>query len=345
MSATSEANSLGSFFALGVQAAKGTAATTLYKALATVSGLAPIFSDREAPLEHPAPSGSRNTRRKTATKHPNYLAGAKATFLLRPKFIVPALQAAGFVVNTTNNTTHYTHVCTLATGATHKWMTAAWNVDETDGAFVTRGVDLRATALNLAVSPEQIEANLTLRGLTIEPMSGSPTYVSEASDEIVPWLGARTTLSVNGYSIVERVRNIEFGIENTLREDDTALWEPAITNLPQQSIDVSLGLTNVNISDDIAEALWYGAANGSTVSTAAATGAISVKWESEADISGAAVPYSVQIALPSVEWIADPESFEANGDNFIAPSLTAYMLDDQGGEPITITVINDVASY
>lgn len=345
MSATSEANSLGSFFALGKQTTKGTAATTLYKALATVSGLAPAFSDREAPLEHPSPSGSSlNTRRKSATKHPNYLAGAKATFLAHPKFIVPSLLAAGFSV-TTSGSGPYTHTCVLATGPAHKWLTAAWNVDETDGAFVTRGVDMRATSFNMAVSPEQIECTLALRGLKVEPMSGTPTYVTEAIDEIVPWLGARTTLSVNGYDIVERIRNIEFAVDNAMREDDNAIWEPIVTSLPQQSIDISLALTNVNISDDIAEALWYGAAGGTAVDTTPVTGAIDVIWESENDISGAAVPYSIQISIPSVEWMADPESFEANGDNFIAPSMTAYMLDDTGSAPITVVVVNDVSAY
>lgn len=345
MSATSEANSLGSFFALGVQSALNTPATTLYKALATVSGMSPSFRDREAPVEHPSPSGSAlNTRRKSSTKHPNYMGGAKATFLLRPKFIVPAFVAAGFNFVSSGSGPSYTHTGTLATGALHKWLTAAWNVDETDGAFVTRLSDARATALGLSVSPEQIQASLTMSGLTLAPMSGSPTYVSEVADEIVPWRGARTTLTINGYSVVERVRGIEFNVDNTLREDDNAIWEPNLVGLGQQSIDISMAFSGVNISDDIAEALWYGASGGTAVDTSPATGAISVRWESEDNIPSETVPYSLSIAIPSVEWMADPDSFEANGDAFIAPSMTAYMLDG-GGAPITVTVVNDVASY
>lgn len=346
MSATSEANSLGSFFALGKQASKGTAATALQKALATVSGMAPIMADRESPLEHPSPSGSSlATARKTYTKHPTYLAGAKATFLLHPKFLPMALLAAGFSISTSGSSPTYTHACTLATSAAHKWMTAAWNVDESDAAFVMRGVDLRATQFGMSINPEQIECNMTLRGLKIEPMSGSPTYTSEVVDEIVPWLGARTTLSINGYAVVERVRGIELNIENTLREDDRAIWEPALTGLGQQNIDISMAFNEVNISDDIAEALWFGASGGSTMDITPITGAISVSWTSEDNISGGASPYSVAIAIPDVEWMYDPESFEANGDDYIAPSMTAYMVNRSGSAPITITVVNDVASY
>jgi hypothetical protein len=346
MSASSEANSLGSFFALGKQTTKGTAATALQRALATASGLMPIMADRESPLEHPSPSASvLNTRRKTYTKHPSYLAGAQATFLCHPKFLPMALMGAGFTITSAGTSPVYTHTCVLATGAAHRWMTAAWNVDETDGAFVTRGVDMRATQFGMSISPDQIECNMTMRGLKVEPMSGSPTYTAEVIDEIVPWLGARTTLSVNGYAIVERVRSIEFSIENTLREDDRAVWEPALTGLSQQNIDISMAFNEVNISDDIFEALAYGAANGTAMDITPITGAIDVRWQSEDNIPTGASPYSVQIAIPDVEWMYDPESFQASGDDFIAPSMTAYMVNRSGSAPITVTVVNDVASY
>lgn len=342
MSATSEANSLESWFGLGKQSVKGTAATTYYKTLATVSSIGATYDEREAPLEHPAAS-TRATARKTATKRPSYMSNAKATFLLRPKFIVPALLAAGFQVSTTNNSTYYTHVCTLGAASAHKWMTAAWSVEESDAAFINRGVDMRATSLNLAVTPEQIEASIELRGLTLNPMSGSPTYVTEQADEIVPWMLTRTTLTMNSYTISERIRSMEFAVANTLREDDRAVGETVRTNLAQQSIDISMAFGEVNISDDIYEAFHFGASGGSTVDLDAVTGAIDLKFTSVDNISGAAVPYSIQIAIPSVSWTMDTEG-EANGDGLITTGLTAYMIDDSS-TPITITVNNNVTSY
>jgi len=342
MSATSEANSLESWFALGKQAAKGTASTTLYKTLATVSSIGATYDEREPPLEHPA-AATRATARKSAIKRPSYMSNAKATFILRPKFIVPALLAAGFQVSTTNNTTHYTHVCTLGSSAAHKWMTAAWSVEESDGAFTPRGVDMRATSLNLAVSPDQIEGSIELRGLTLNPMSGSPTYVTEQADEIAPWNMTRTTLSMNSYAVVERIRSMEFAVANTMREDDRAIGETARTALAQQSIDISLAIGEVNISDDIYEAFHYGASAGSTVDLDAVTGAIDILFESDDNISGASVPYSLQLAIPSVSYTMDTEP-EASGDELITVGLTAYMIDDSS-TPITITVVNNVASY
>lgn len=343
MSANSNAPSLGSFFALGKQGAKGTAATALIKALATVSAMALEFDERDSVFEHPAPSTNRATARKQNVLRTGYLATAEVTTLLHPKFLGMSLLAAGFQVATSGTSPVYTHVFTLGTSAQHRWMTGAWNVDETDGAFVSRMVDGRATALGFNATPDQIEHTLTMRGLTLEPMSGSPTYTNETSEEIVPWLGARTTLTVGGYTISERIRGVNFQVENTLREDDKALWETARTDLPQQSIDISCEFSDVNISDDLYEAMVYGAANGTTVSLAALTGAIDIKWQSAANIPSGASPYSLQIAMPSVSWSFSGAP-QASADDLITMGLTAYMIDNVT-TPITVTLVNDVASY
>jgi hypothetical protein len=343
MSATSSAGSLGSFFALGKQAAKGTAATALFKALATTSYLANEFEERDSVFEHPAAVAGRNTAVKSPLLRTGYLVTAEVATMLHPKFIGMSLLASGFAVVTTGTSPDFTHVFTLTTGALHKWMTCAWNVDETDGAFVTRGVDCRATAFGLNATPTEIEHTLTMSGLTLEPMSGSPTYTSEVSDEIVPWLGARTTLTVGGYAVVERVRGVNFQIENSLRSDDPALWEIARVDLPQTSIGATCEISDINISDDIYEALVYGAANASSVSLAAITGAIDIKWTSASNIPTGAVPYSLQIAMPSVSWSMSSAP-QASADDMITVGLTATMVDNVA-TPLTITLVNDVASY
>lgn len=342
MAATSEANSLESWFALAKQANKGTAATAFFKALATVSRLGATYDEREAPLEHPAVT-TRATARKSNVKRTSYLAGAAVTGILHPKFVVPLLLANGFQVVTTDDTTHYTHVCTLGSATNHKWMTAAWNVEANDGAFVNRGKDMRGTSLNFSVSPDQIEYSGEFRGLTLEPMSGSPTYTSEASAEIVPWLMTRTTMTMNATDITERIRSMELAITNTLREDDRAIGESERTALPQQNIDISIALGEINISAALFNTFHYGASNGTSVVLNGVSGALDIKFASENNISGAAVPYSMQIAIPSLGYTMDGEP-EASGDDLITLGLTAYMIDDVA-TPITITVINDVSAY
>jgi hypothetical protein len=342
MAASSEANSLESWFALGKQSAKGTPATALFKALATVSALGATYDEREAPLEHPAVA-SRATARKVNTKRTSYMSNAKVTGILHPKFIVPLFLAAGFQAVTTNNTTHYTHVLTLGSSLLHKWMTAAWNVESTDGAFVNRGSDMRATSLNLAIDPEQIEYSAELRGLVLAAMSGSPTYTGENPAEIVPWLMTRTTMTMNATSISERIRSMEFAVENTLREDDRAVGEAVRVNLAQQNIDISMALGEINISAALYNTFHFGSAAGTSVVLAGVSGALDIKFAAESNIAGAPVPESLQIAIPSLGYTMDGEP-EASGDDLITLDLTAYMIDDSA-TPITVTVVNNVASY
>ena len=345
MSATSEASSLEAFFAIGIQSSKGTAATTLYKGLATVSALEPIVSYRDNRTEHPAAASVwLRTGYQTIT---NVLSGARVTFALRPKMIVPVLQAFGYQVSTADNTTYYTHTLTQGTNAQHKWATIAWSVPDSDGAFVTRGVDMRGTTLSIEVSTDEIICTAEFRGLTIEPMSGSPTYVTEQTDEMVPWLGARTTMSagISGstYSIVERIRGMTINVENVLREDDRALWEPTQTTLSRESHDVNYSLTDINMSDSVYEALVYGSNGGTSVSTAVRTGDINVYWESADNISGAATPYRFSIDTPAVQVIYDEGSAEANGTDIMTVSATANVIGT--GTPVSIEVDNNVASY
>lgn len=345
MSATSEANSLESWFAIGVQSAKGTAATTLYKTLATTSGLRPIFDQRDDRAEHPAANSV--WARTTARTLTGYLAGGSVTFALRSKFIVPTLMAFGYQNTPTNNTTYYTHSLVQGSNANHKWVTLAWNVADSDGAYVIRAVDCRGTSLSVAASTDEIICTAEFRGLTLEPMSGSPTYVDEQADEIVPWEGARTTLDagVSGseYSIVERIRGATIDITNTLREQDKALWEATRTTLQREVHDLTYSFSEVNLSDSVYEAFAFGSDGGTSVSLSPRVGDVNVYWESTDNISGAAVPYRFSIDTPSMDFLMDEGSVQANSTDIVTADLTAAIVGS--GTPATFEVDNDVASY
>lgn len=343
MSATSEANSLGSFFAVGVQSAKGTAATTLYKLIATESSLAPEFEYRATRLEHPSTGGTTSWARANVDQITGYVGRASVTFPLRPKGIVPVMQATGFQVVTTNNTTYYTHVLTQGTDAAHKWVTCIWKVDDSDAAYYVRGVDGRCTSLTVSVGVEEIICTAEFGFLTVAPLSGSPTYVAEQADEIVPWIGARTDIDIGGYTVVEVIRAAEFAFTNALREDDKALWTQTRVNMQRQSIDIQASFNEVNVSDSVYDAVYYGADAGSTVATAPVTGAIDVEWRSADNISGAAVPYELQFAAPSVQWQPGGAP-SASGDDLITIGVDGYVIGDVA-TPCTVTVVNNVASY
>lgn len=343
MSATSEANSLGSFFAVGIQGAKGTAATTLYKLIATDSSLAPEFEYRDTRLEHPSAGGTTSWAMANTDQVTGYIGRASVTFPLRPKCIVPVLQSCGYGVSTTDNTTYYTHTLTQGADAAHKWLTAIWKVDDSDAAFYVRGVDGRCTSLTISVSTEEIMCTAEYGFLTVAPLSGSPTYVDEQADEIVPWVGARTDIDIGGYTVVEVMRAAEFTFTNTLREDDKALWSQSRVNMQRQSIGIQASFNEINVSDSVYEALYYGADAGSTVATAPVTGNIDVEWRSAANISGASVPYEFQFIAPSVQWKPNGAP-TASGDELITIGADGMVVGNVA-TPSTIKVLNNVSSY
>jgi len=343
MSATSEANSLGSFFAIGIQSAKGTAATTLYKLIATDSSLAPEFQYRATRLEHPSAGGTTSWAMANTDQITGYIGRASVTFPLRPKGIVPVLQSTGYGVATANNTTHYTHTLTQGTDAAHKWATCIWKVDDSDAAYYMRGVDGRCTSLTVSVSTEEIMCTAEISFLTIAPLSGTPTYVDEQPDEIVPWVGARTDIDIGGYTVVEVMRAAEFTFTNTLREDDKALWTQLLVNMQRQSIGIQASFNEINVSDSVYEALYFGADAGTTVATAPVTGNIDVEWRSPANISGAVVPYELQFVAPSVQWKPNGAP-SASGDALVTIGADGMVVGNVA-TPSTIVVVNNVASY
>lgn len=344
MSATSEANSLGSFFAVGVQGAKGTAATTLYKLIATTSGLAPEFEFRDTRLEHPSTGGTVSWARANVNQITGYIGRATVTFAMRPKGIVPVLQAAGFQVTTVNNTTYYTHTLVQGADSAHKWITAMWKVDDNDAAYYVRGVDGRCTSCTISVNTDEIMCTAEFAFLTVAAFSASqPTYVAEQADEIVPWVGTRTGITIGGYTMVEVTRGAEIGFENTLREQDKSLWTQTRVNMQRQSLNVTCNFTEINLSDSAYESVWFGADAGTTPASAPVTGAIDVEWKSAANISGASVPFKFQFAAPSVQW--EPADMPtASDDNLVTFGANGTVVGNVA-TPVTVTVVNNVSSY
>ncbi len=74
------------------------------------------------------------------------------------------------------------------------------------------------------------------------------------------------------------------------------------------------------------------------------TGNLVYEFRSAANISGAAVPYSLNIDINSCEYTIADNSLRANLADEIEPEISWEMIDDVT-DPIVITLKNDVASY
>lgn len=334
-------NSLVAAFSLGQQAAKDTAADDFITTLATVSGLQPRFDITESRQAHPGGLGTRATSKRAASTRTGYLVDAAATFVLRPRFIGKALLAAGFTVSTANNTTHYTHTFKLATRATFPWMSALWLLPDDDVAeFELLSSNMRATQLNVNATPDEVACDMTLTGMTEGDAAGTETKVAEIGVEILPTVG---TMTVAGVSITV-AKGLNMAIANTLKEDQRYLFQAARTDLPQESIGVSGTLTGSPLNRDIYREIFRGGTSGTAPSLTPLTGNLVYEFRSASNISGASVPYSLNIDINSCEYTIADNSLRANLADEIEPEISWEMIDDVT-DPIVITLINDVSSY
>ncbi|MCB0073854.1 MAG: hypothetical protein KDE20_20440, partial [Caldilineaceae bacterium] len=119
--------------------------------------------------------------------------------------------------------------------------------------------------------------------------------------------------------------------------------------LPPTGLGITGRIGGVDIDWETYDRIVRGAAAGTSPSASQAIAAIDYTYATLANISGAAVPYSVQVEIPYVEIELDPAGFEGAGADLVRWAFTYEMADDKSlldtTEPITITVVNDVAAY
>lgn len=336
------AGSLSSFFGLGPQSAKDTAATKYWKTLATVSGMQPQFDVSDSRLEHPGGTGSRNTSKKSVSARTGYLMPFKSTFIARGNFLPIALRLSGFDIATTNNSGYYTHVCTWSASSAVAWGSAFWYVAADDNAFTVRAVNSRVTKLALNATPTEIQCDLEGKGMTGGEATGSETVTSEAAYEILPTIGSVTVQS-SGVAIATSFRSANTEITQELIEDDRTLFQATRADLPQKSIGATITLGGIDITRAFYRKLFNAGTGNTTPSLTPLTGDLSMNFQSSAFITGS-IPWSVTIAAPSVEFAATDNNFQAQNDDQIRCELVASVIDNVT-TPLTITVVNNVSSY
>lgn len=339
-------NSLTSAISLGVQSAKGTAATAFKTALAEESSANAKFDFREPKFEHPS-AVNRATKVKAAQQRTGYTVPVAAKFLLRPRFIGTVLRGLGFAVATTGSSPAYTHTFTLATSTTDAWLSAIKkDTDDGGGSFERKITDVRLDKLTVESGTDEIECDITGMGLAEALASGSETKVAETPVELSPSSGA-ATITVAGNTITSPIRGNSLEIGSALDDKDRVQFSSARNSLPRSDINVMGTLKGIDFDYSTYEWYYrtiYGGASGTGTAPVLtpAVGTVTWNYTSLSNIPTGVVPYKFQITVPSLYWeITDPKS---SGNNFVRIDAKWTMIDDSS-VPVTIVVVNDQASY
>lgn len=341
---------------VGIQPALGTPDEDyLITLLAQTSGLVPEFDVATKPAEHGAGvSNTRPTAKRSRTTRTGHLGQGEFNMALYTRALVPLLVGAGFALQTTNNTTHYTHVLTIAPKANQKWLTflREW------GGKEWRGADGKVSQLTIGGNPND---GLTAQGqfttLSVDEALGTETKTAEKPVELNPALGAISLiLDPDGAAIQAAysgadlaAENISLEVTNPLDTETLRLFQQGRADLPSTGIGVALTVGGIDVDMDVYEAIVNGGVGNTTPSLVTALAAVDYRHDSASNIAGAAVPYSARFQIPYVEIAIDPAGFRANQDETVNWTFNCEMMDDAdllgATEPITITIVNDVAAY
>ncbi len=337
-------SSLTAALSLGIQADKDTAAAgTFQTGLLTQSTMdSPAWDVIDAGAEHPGVS-DRNTTNRSPDERFSYTVPISFGGLLYPRFIGMGLRGIGFDVSTTDNTTELSHAFTIAAPEDVGYLTALWKLGTGSGEFERRATGVRLTQLQFSAESQKLEVSGQGIGLVDGEALGTETKQAEIAQKLMPTIGTYS-LTIGGVAFTSnKVRTAQITIEQALDESDYALWTQGRIDLPQNSIGMRGSLGGIDIAyDEYKKINWGGTGGSSPDFDAVLSDALTMKWTSAADISGASVPYSIEFDISSAQL--SMSGFEASGENKVRFNLDWEMIDDSA-TPAEITLVNDVDSY
>lgn len=338
-------------FGFGKQSVQGTVATAFTQGRMMLSSSVPRWTEDQARDEHIG-LNERPTAQKSAPERIGYAVPIKANWRLYPYLIGNALLLAGFKVSTAANTPEtgvHTHTFTLADRDELLWGSAYHAVGEgTLGsaryARTIKDVRLSRLAINSSIQ-NGIAVESEGLGIVDAAASGSETITNEPNAALNPATGSLTVTSddiTQATFGTPQVHNLT--ITNPLSEDEGQLHTHLLQDLPLMGLGIGGQMQGLPWAIAQWKELLYagGAAPGATT-LMLPQAQIAWSYESSADISGKSTPYSLEIdiAVATVRL----ETFDIAGQGKVKVSATYEMIDGASGAPITITLINDNASY
>lgn len=334
--------SINSRFAIAAQSAKGTPATTGFVVgRMRESWLQPVYNLLEPGPEHTGEAHTRTTRRRTAARRDDYLMEFGGRMHLYPNMIGVLLRGIGFGVNTTNNTTYYSHAFTLANRTSYAWMSVLHrNADGAD-QFERKAADARLSNLTVEAGREGI--NCTFDGLALSEAqaAGTETTADEDDTRLAATVGSFTA-TIGGVAIASKIRAATVAIDNPLSRDERALFQFDHDDLPPEGVDITGTLGGIDVTYDLYKKLHWGGTAGTAPVEAVPEGIVSVTLNSPDNISGAAVPYGITFSLAKVELMLG--NWRPTDANLLRADVTWRMIDT-GSTPITVTLVNNKSSY
>lgn len=334
-------------FKVAKQASKGTPATTGFiTGMMTHSELNPGIDKITKTAEHGV-TYSRATAHKTPSRRGSYLARGSYRGYLYPDLLGMMLLGTGFGVTTTGASANKTHTFKLANRDAYSWLTV---LHALDGNKERRASDVRGTRLMIDGTPDGVMLEGDFVGLTLGEAAGTETTTAEdTTGELLPTEGTLTlTYDPAGTPVAvvstptDSLTRVQLTINNPVDENDRSIHRFGRADINQTGVDVLARLEGLEIDWDIYDRIVNGSTTGSAPSVDTAIFQLVYSFESIVNITGTAVPYSVTVTIPRIEFALD--DFAADGDSLVTWNASGQMIDNVT-DPITIALVSKKASY
>lgn len=323
---------------LGLQSALGTAATNYLTTLATDTAF-PVATpiEQTLPPEHGGDiTNTRPTTRRSRSEVTGKTVDVPFTGILHPRSLGYRLRAAGFNVATTGSASLYTHVFTLGPAGSGKLLSAHYKAG-TGANRVARVVrDVRPTSLSIRASADQSWLTETMQatGLEIIDETGSESFNPESPVRFSSARGSYTFLLDGGAFSAQNPANAELTFTPQVDADDFRIFQ---TNRATYDI---IGWTAAGSLGGFS----FLPAEYAKIEEGIEYGSLLIRYESTSNIPDESAPYSVEFNIANLS--ARPSQIPATGTDRMRMDVSFDMDDLSGGtQPLTITLVNDVASY
>jgi hypothetical protein len=325
--------------AVAVQSAKGTAATSgFYRMRLEQSSVWPVFDYEDARDEHTGVH-QRASNRQTTPDRISKMIRVSGSGFVYPSSLGVLLVGAGFAASTADNTTYKTHTITKADTDAAKWLSVLYAIGEDSGRFERKVTDVRLTSLTFTATRQGLRVAFEGIGLDEAESAGTETVTADPNFRIKTTTGAFTW----GALALGAPREHTITIARPVDTEDQKQHAFGRAGADETGFEIDVALRGLDMVYASYKKLNWGGASGTELDEACVTDAITVKWESKAAISGAAVPYSVQFALTKADIRMTPPT--AQGAGIIRLDAGYSMIDDTSSAPVTVTLVNSVASY
>lgn len=325
--------------AVAAQGSKGTAASTGFHAMRLGSShVLPVFDYEEAMNEHTGvhqrASSRQSTPDRVSQRHNVELDG-----FLYPNAFGTLLQGMGFNASTTDQTTYKQHAFTKANVDAAKYLTIMDALLPGSARFERKIKDVRLTQLQLAATRQSIRMTAQGLGLDEAIAAGTETVAADINERILPVKGTMTF----GALALGEPRGHTVTITRSVDEEDQKNHSFARADLPETGFEINGEMTGLDLSLNAYKRLNWGGTSGTAPDVVVVTDTLVYEWQSARDISGAAVPYSVNFSFLKVEFRMT--NIRAQGEDIVRMDASYHMIDDSASAPVTITHKNGVAAY